>query len=180
MDEKNNKGMYSLEDLTPEIQELMNFEKEKIKKNEKEVFQEIVTIIMVGMNLMKLLATLEVYEDEEKKEKSFRRKTYRYHANYFFDAKGGFERDIVSLEKNPEEILIEEEQRNKLYECLRRLTKRQENRIYKYFILVMDITMIAEEEHVKPSAVTQSINAGLTQLRKMLREYDIEDMCELT
>ena len=40
------------------------------------------------------------------------------------------------------------------------------------FVLEMDSVMIAKEEHVRPPDTTQSIDYGLKELRKILKDYD--------
>ena len=111
----------------------------------------------------------EVFLEIERHENAYRVRTYRYKAYYSLDRDDGIENDTVKKPLTPEEILNRKEDQDTLYRALDQLTEIQRRRIYAQYILGMKRREIAEAEGCDYSSVSESIQRGLKQLRKLLK-----------
>ena len=111
----------------------------------------------------------EVFLEIERCENACRVRTYRYKAYFSLDWDNGIENDTVKKPPAPEEILDRKEDQDTLYRALDQLTEIQRRRIYAQYILGMKRREIAEAEGCDYSSVSESIQRGLKQLRKLLK-----------
>lgn len=64
---------------------------------------------------------------------------------------------------------MQNEAKRELYEAMRRLSGKQQRRIYAYFFMGMNMTEIAAAEGVGCATISESIHAGIRNLEKYLR-----------
>ena len=111
----------------------------------------------------------EVFLEIERHENAYRVRTYRYKAYYSLDRDDGIENDTVKKPRTPEEILERKENEDVLCSAMDQLTEIQRRRIYAQYILGMKRREIADAEGCDYSSVRESIQRGLKQLRKLLK-----------
>ena len=112
----------------------------------------------------------EVFLEIERHENAYRVRTYRYKAYYSLDRDDGIENDTVKKPRTPEEILERKENEDVLCSAMDQLTEIQRRRIYAQYILGMKRREIADAEGCDYSSVRESIQRGLKQLRKLLKD----------
>lgn len=123
------------------------------------------TVVEVPEEIALLLREYELLEE------AYRIRTYRHKAFYSLDYEGGIERDLAALEqKSPYDILEQHYDTELIYKGLAALPEKQRNRIYAHFFLGMSKTAIAKAENINESNVRKSIEHGLRNLEKFLRE----------
>ena len=97
-------------------------------------------------------------------------RTYRHKAYFSLDYDVNVERDALVIVLTPAEIMEQKEENARLYQALAALPEKQRNRIYAHFFLGMSKSEIAKAEGTHKSRITRSINAGLRNLEKSLKE----------
>lgn len=97
-------------------------------------------------------------------------RTYRHKAYFSLDYDVNVERDALVLVLTPAEIMEQKEENAQLYQALASLPEKQRNRIYAHFFLGMSKSEIAKAEGTHRSRITRSVNAGLRNLEKFLKE----------
>lgn len=97
-------------------------------------------------------------------------RTYRHKAYFSLDYDTNVERDALVIVLTPAEILEQKEESDRLYQAIATLPEKQRNRIYAHFFLGMSKSEIAKAEGIHRSRITRSINAGLRNLEKFLKE----------
>lgn len=123
------------------------------------------TVVEVPEEVALLLREYELLEE------AYRIRTYRHKAFYSLDYEGGIERDLASLDqKSPCDILEQHYDMELLYKGLAALPEKQRNRIYAHYFLGMSKTAIAKAEDINESNVRKSIDHGLRNLEKFLKE----------
>ncbi len=114
---------------------------------------------------------LEAIKAHERAEAARERKMYRYKAHYSLDRGDGIEHDALYQPPTPEEIILEQTIREKLYAAVMELPEKQAKRIYAHFYLGMSKAEIARQEGVAENAVRESINRGLKYLAIQMEKY---------
>ena len=114
---------------------------------------------------------LEAIKAQERAEAARERKMYRYKAHYSLDRGDGIEHDALYQPQSPEEIILEQTIREKLYAAVMELPEKQARRIYAHFYLGMSKAEIARQEGVAENAVRESINRGLKYLADQMEKY---------
>ena len=114
---------------------------------------------------------LEAIKAHERAEAARERKMYRYKAHYSLDRGDGIEHDALYQPPTPEEIILEQTIREKLYAAVMELPEKQAKRIYAHFYLGMSKAAIARQEGVAENAVRESINRGLKYLACQMEKY---------
>ncbi len=123
------------------------------------------TVVEVPEEVALLLREYELLEE------AYRIRTYRHKAFYSLDYEGGIERDLASLDqKSPCDILEQHHDTELLYKGMAALPEKQRNRIYAHYFLGMSKTAIAKAEDINESNVRKSIDHGLRNLEKFLKE----------
>lgn len=123
------------------------------------------TVVEVPEEVALLLREYELLEE------AHRIRTYRHKAFYSLDYEGGIESDLASLnQETPYDILEQCYDTELLYKGLASLPEKQRNRIYAHYFLGMSKTAIAKAENINESNVRKSIEHGLRNLEKFLRE----------
>ena len=98
-----------------------------------------------------------------------RRRTNK--AFYSLDALTGIEQDIVFVVLSPQEIFERKMEIQELYAAISRLPEKQARRIYAHFFLGMSKAAIARAEGVTEKSVWESIERGLKNISKFLKEF---------
>ena len=114
---------------------------------------------------------LEAIKAQERAEAARERKMYRYKAHYSLDRGDGIEHDALYQPQSPEEFILEQTIREKLYAAVMELPEKQAKRIYAHFYLGMSKAEIARQEGVAENAVRESINRGLKYLAFQMEKY---------
>lgn len=109
-------------------------------------------------------------DDYERKEKSYRRYLRRYSAYFSIDAGDGIEREAITVQKSPIDILEEQRSIALLYQALGQLPKKQRIRVYNHYILGMSITDIAKAEGRAYPTIKESIERGAARLEKIFEK----------
>lgn len=124
-------------------------------------------------DVYKLDVFVEVTEDvlaaiqaAERADAAYKRRMYRYKAQYSLDSNNGIEKDVLKPPMTPEEILENKYLRERLYTAVMALPDKQAKRIYARFYLDMTPKEIAQAEGVDPGRVRDSIRRGLKKLAK--------------
>ena len=99
-------------------------------------------------------------------EDAYKRRMYRYKAQYSLDCNNGIEKVVMVQPPTPEEIMEDKQLREQLYAAVMALPDKQAKRIYAHFYLGMTPKEIAHAEGVDPGRVRDSIRKGLRKLAK--------------
>lgn len=114
---------------------------------------------------------LEAIKAQDRMEAALERKKYRYKANYSLDRGDGIEYSALFPPLSPEESVLQQAQREKVYAAIIALPSKQAKRIYARFYLNMTVTDIASAEGVSPRRIRDSIQKGLEALKNKLEEF---------
>ena len=104
-------------------------------------------------------------------ENAYQLRTYRHKAYYSLDRNDGIEHEIVFLSLSPEEIYERKVTNQELYAAINSLPDKQAKRIYAYYFLGMSKAAIAKAEDVRESAVRESVERGLRNIEKFLKNF---------
>ena len=107
-----------------------------------------------------------VIQASDRAEDAYKRRMYRYKAQYSLDCNNGIEKVVMVQPPTPEEILEDKQLREQLYAAVMALPDKQAKRIYAHFYLGMTPKEIAQAEGVDPGRVRDSIRKGLRKLAK--------------
>lgn len=108
---------------------------------------------------------LEAMKAADRQQEAYRRRTYRYKAQYSLDCNDGVENDVLHHVPSPEEIYISEETTHELFTAIGQLTAIQQRRLIAYYFENLNFRQIAEMEGVNHGSVTQSVKAALKKLK---------------
>ena len=106
----------------------------------------------------------------ERDENNYKRKC-RYHGNYSLDREDTLEQKIAYQSYSPEALYDAYLRYHLFRSMLSRLSDKQAKRIYAHYFLGLSNTEIAQTEGVGKAAVCESIDRGLQELRKIIREF---------
>ena len=95
----------------------------------------------------------------------------RNKANYSLDAGDGIENSIVEFEPSSQELLERKERFMRLCCALNSLPDTQGQRVYERYLLGRSAEAIAAAEGVDACTVRQSIQRGLGNMRKYLKNF---------
>jgi len=95
----------------------------------------------------------------------------RDHGECSLDAVHGFGADSVFPALTPEEVMENEELQAALYAAIDKLPPVQARRVYAHYILGISITKIAQADGVDKSRVSHSLDQGLKNLEKILKNF---------
>lgn len=99
---------------------------------------------------------------------SFQRRK-REHGECSLDTDSGFEPDVTRPPLSPEEVMVGREDHAALYAALAQLPPVQARRVYAHYILESSKAEIARAEGVDERNVRSSIQKGLRNLEKILK-----------
>lgn len=104
-------------------------------------------------------------------ESAYQLRTYRHRAYYSLDRNDGIEHEIVFLSLSPEEIYERKVTNQELYAAINSLPDKQAKRIYAHYFLGMSKAAIAKAEDVRESAIRESVERGLRNIEKFLKNF---------
>ena len=104
-------------------------------------------------------------------EKAYQLRTYRHKAYYSLDRGDGIEHEIVFISLSPQEIYERRVTNQELCVAINSLPEKQAKRIYAHFFLNMSKAAIAKAEDVGESAVRESIERGLKNIERFLKNF---------
>lgn len=112
----------------------------------------------------------DMLRDADRREAAYRLRTYRHKAYYSLDRGDGIEHEAIFFALSPHEIYERKVSMQELHAAMSSLPGKQARRIYAHFILGLSMTDIARAEGVARSRVSDSIQRGLRNLEKFLRD----------
>jgi len=107
--------------------------------------------------------------EAERQEEAYRRRMYRYKAQYSLDRNDGIEHDICFVALSPSEVYERNMTAQQLDAALTALPDKQAKRIYAYYVLGISKSEIARAEGVSEKNIRKSISQGLRNLEILLR-----------
>lgn len=114
---------------------------------------------------------LSVFVEHERQEAAYRRKMYRYRAQYSLDRNDGIETDIQFVALSPDELYGRKLTAQQLHAAIAALPDKQAKRIYAHYILGIGKTEIAKAEGVSTASVVESIERGLRNMETFLKNF---------
>jgi len=111
---------------------------------------------------------LETMKAADRQQEAYRRRMYRYKAQYSLDCHDGIENDALYREPSPEEVYIWKENMEQLCAALNSLTEIQGRRVDAYYLEGLNYRQIAEREGVNPGSIMQSVKAGLKKMKRFM------------
>ena len=102
-------------------------------------------------------------------EKAYQLRTYRHKAYYSIDRNDGIEHDAVFISLSPQEIYERKVTTQEIYAAINSLPDKQAKRIYAHFFLGMSKAAIAKAEGIRESTIWESIECGLRNIEKLLK-----------
>lgn len=108
--------------------------------------------------------------DSRYEERHYERQK-RNKANYSLDAGDGIENHIVEFEPSAQELLERKERFMRLCCALNSLPDTQGQRVYERYLLGRSAEAIAADDGVDACTVRQSIQRGLGNMRKYLKNF---------
>lgn len=111
---------------------------------------------------------LEAMKAADRQQEAYRRRMYRYKAQYSLDCHDGIENAALHHEPSPEQLLMQKEKMEQLCAALNSLTELQGRRVGAYYLEVLNFRQIAEREGAGPGAVAFSVKAGLKKVKGLL------------
>ncbi|XCH79113.1 MAG: sigma-70 family RNA polymerase sigma factor [Candidatus Dehalobacter alkaniphilus] len=104
-------------------------------------------------------------------ENAYKLRAYRHKAYYSLDRGDGIEQEIVFISLSPQEIYERRVTNHELYTVINSLPEKQAKRIYAYFFLGISKAAIARADGIGESAVRESIERGLKNIEKYLKNF---------
>lgn len=114
---------------------------------------------------------LAVLRSDKRYEERHYERQKRNKANYSLDAGDGIENRIVEHEPSPQELLERMERFRCLCCALNSLPEAQGQRVYERYLLGRSAEEIAADDGVDACTVRQSIQRGLGNMRKHLKNF---------
>ena len=102
-------------------------------------------------------------------EAAYRRRTYYHNAHYSLDRGDGIEYEALFLSMSPCEIYERKVTMEQLHAAIATLPDKQAKRIYARYFLGLGTQTIARSEGISVIAVNRSIQRGLRNMEKCLK-----------
>lgn len=107
--------------------------------------------------------------EHDRLEAAYRRRTYYHKAHYSLDCGDGIECEALFVSMTPCEIYERKVTMEQLHAALTMLPEKQAKRITAHYLLGLTMDAIAQSEGVTLSAVSYSIQRGLRNMEKYLK-----------
>ena len=111
-----------------------------------------------------------VIQASDRAEDAYKRRMYRYKAQYSLDCDDGIEYSVCAFEPSPEELVLRKERLEVLRYALNSLSEKQGRRVEARILDGKKLKEVAEAEGVTPDAVSDSVLRGLANMRNYLQE----------
>lgn len=105
-------------------------------------------------------------------EASYRRRVFYHDAHYSLDCGDGIEHEVLSLSPSLWEIYEHKVTMEQLHAALATLPDKQADRIYAHYMHGLPMTILAKNEGISVEAISASIQRGLRNLRKILKNFE--------
>ncbi|MGC4019229.1 MAG: sigma-70 family RNA polymerase sigma factor [Muricomes sp.] len=112
-----------------------------------------------------------IFEEYRKTEQAYQSRIRYHKAYYSLDRGDGIEHSALFVSLSPDEIYERKLTSEQLHAAIASLPDKQAKRIYAHFFMNMSKAAIAKAEGVNKSQVTRSINRGLAQIEKFLKNF---------
>ena len=106
-----------------------------------------------------------------REEHAYKERTRVHKAYYSLDVGDGIENDILFVQASPTELYERKLTNEELYSAMSQLSEKQAKRIYAHYFQNMSITKIAQIEGTSKPTVYGSIQSGLKQISKKLKNF---------
>jgi RNA polymerase sigma-70 factor (ECF subfamily) len=110
-------------------------------------------------------------KQSKKDEAAHTLRVYRNRAYYSLNRGDGIESDLLYPAFSAEDIVIEKALYARLYSAIAELPPKQSRRIIAYYFLNMTKAEIAKQESVARSTVGESLEKGIANLEKILKNW---------
>lgn len=110
-----------------------------------------------------------IFEECRRAEQAYQSRIRYHKAYYSLDRGDGIEHSALFVSLSPDEIYERKLTTEQLHAAIATLPDKQAKRIYAHFFMNMSKAAIAKAEGVNKSQVTRSINRGLAQIEKFLK-----------
>lgn len=112
-----------------------------------------------------------VMQEYNRKEAAYRRRTYYNKAQYSLDRGDGIEYDALFVSVSPYESYERKITMEQLHAAISALPDKQAKRISAYYFMGMKLEAIAKSEGVSIAAVSFSIQRGLKNIERYLKNH---------
>ena len=102
-------------------------------------------------------------------EAAYRRRTYYHKAHYSLDRGDGIEYEALFVSMTPCEIYERKVTMEQLHTAMASLPDKQAKRSYAHYFLGLTVTAIAKSEGMSAASVSESIQRGLRNMEKFLK-----------
>ena len=109
----------------------------------------------------------DVFLRQQRQENAYERRKRFHNANQSVD----YTDEVMDKTTDPLEILLDKFAKEKLQEALDTLSQKQRERIYSHYILGLSKAEIARSEGLAENAVKDSIQRGLKNIKKYLKNF---------
>lgn len=110
----------------------------------------------------------ELFLADKRWEAARVRRMYRYKAQYSLDCNDGIENAIITFPQAPDEAYEEKEMRETIYAAIEKLPEKQRRRVIAFYFEGLKKIEIAQREGVAGSCVSEVVQQGLINLKKLL------------
>ena len=104
-------------------------------------------------------------------EKAYQKRMSRHKAYFSLNRNDGIERKSTFLVLSPSEIYEKKIINQALHTAIKNLSDKQKRRIYAHYCLGISKAKIAKIEGIQECTVRESINRGLRNLKKSLKNF---------
>lgn len=112
------------------------------------------------------------FQEWERRDRSSRRKMFRYSAQFSLDRDDGIEGSAIYTSIMPDEVYEEKQLREQLHIALTSLPEIQARRIRAHYYLGLSMSDIARAEGVERECVSESIDRGLRKIKVFFRNFE--------
>lgn len=105
----------------------------------------------------------------DRKEAAYRRRTYYHKAHYSLDRGDGIEYEALFVSLTPCEVYERKVTMEQLHAAIASLPDKQAKRINAHYFMGLTVSEIAKSEGVSAASVSESIQRGLRNMEKFLK-----------
>lgn len=110
------------------------------------------------------------FTEDKRRQTNYAQYIRDHKAFYSLDRGDGIETAALYKPEQPDELLIQAEEKQELERALAALSEAQRRRIMQNIVLQMSQQSIARKEGVQRSSVCESVSRGLANMRKILKK----------
>ena len=110
-----------------------------------------------------------VMKEHDRLEAAYRRRTYYHKAHYSLDRGDGIEYEALFVSMTPCEVYERKVTMEQLHAAIASLPDKQAKRINARYFMGLTVSEIAKSEGVSAASVSESIQRGLRNMEKFLK-----------